>query len=69
MSLIIPDILKEDKDKLYLGVNRYTRSFVLTIYPSEIYLGWLDDLFNIGEISISILSETAYNRDVIRQLT
>lgn len=69
MSLIIPDTLKEEKDKLYLGANRYTRCFVLTIYPTEIYLGWLDDLFNIGEISISILSESAYNGDVIRQLT
>ena len=69
MSLMIPDALKEEKDKLYLGANRYTRNFVLTIYPNEIYLGWLDDLFNIGEISISVLSETAYSGDVIRQLT
>ena len=69
MSLMIPDTLKEEKDKLYLGANRYTRCFILTIYPTEIYLGWLDDLFNIGEISISILSESAYNGDVIRQLT
>ena len=69
MSLMIPDALKEEKDKLYLGANRYTRNFILTIYPSEIYLGWLDDLFNIGEISLSILSESAYSGDVIRQLT
>ena len=26
MSLIIPDALKEEKDKLYLGANRYTRN-------------------------------------------
>lgn len=69
MSLIIPDALEESVDKLYFGANRYTRSFVLTVYPTEIYLGWLDDLFNIGEISISILSESAYNGEVIRQLT
>lgn len=69
MSLMIPDTLEESKDKLYLGANRYTRNFVLTVYPNEIYLGWLDDLFNIGEISISVLSESAYSGEVIRQLT
>lgn len=69
MSLIIPETIEEKKDKLYLGTNRYTRNFVLTVYPSEIYLGWLDELFNIGEISISVLSESAYSGDVIRQLT
>lgn len=69
MSFLIPDGLQEYKDKLYLGSRRYTRNFILTTYPSEIYLGWIDDLFNIGEISISILSESAYNGDVIRQLT
>lgn len=69
MSFLVPDGLQEHRDKLYLGARRYTRSFILTTYPSEIYLGWIDDLFNIGEISISVLSESAYNGDVIRQLT
>lgn len=69
MSMIIPEVLEEKKDKIYLGANRYTRNFVLTVYPSEIYLGWLDDLFNIGEISISVLSESAYTGEVIKSLT
>lgn len=69
MNLMMPDALEESRDKLYLGPNRYTRNFVLTIYPTEIYLGWLDDLFNIGEISVSVLSESAYSGEVIRQLS
>ncbi|MCI8308807.1 MAG: hypothetical protein HFJ45_01015 [Clostridia bacterium] len=69
ISLIIPDTLEEKKDKIYLGANRYTRNFIVTVYPNEIFLGWLDDLFSIGNINISILSETAYNGDIIRELT
>ena len=37
ISLIIPDTLEEKKDKIYLGANRYTRNFIVTVYPNEIF--------------------------------
>ena len=43
MNLMMPDALEESRDKLYLGPNRYTRNFVLTIYPTEIYVKKMDD--------------------------
>lgn len=70
MTLIIPDAVQETKDYIYLGDSRYSRNFILTVYPNKIYLGWLDDIFNkMGDINISILNECSDEDTVIRQLT
>lgn len=70
MTLIIPDAVQEKKDYIYLGDSRYSRNFILTVYPNKIYLGWLDDIFNkMGDINISILNECSDEDTVIRQLT
>lgn len=70
MTLIIPDAVQETKDYIYLGESRYSRNFILTVYPNKIYLGWLDDIFNkMGDINISILNECSDEDTVIRQLT
>lgn len=70
MSLIIPDAVEEKKDYMYLGEKRYSRSFILTVYPNKVYLGWLDDIFNkMGDINISIINESPNEDTVIRQLT
>ncbi|MBP3595795.1 MAG: hypothetical protein J6J60_00115 [Clostridia bacterium] len=69
MGLITSDAVKENVDTVYFGPGRYIRNFVLTVFPNEIYIGWLDDLFHTGQVSLSVLSESAYNGDVIRQLT
>ena len=52
-----------------LGYNKYSRSFVMTVYPEQTWVGWLDDLFNIGNINISIKIEPTSNGNVINQLT
>lgn len=70
MSLIIPDAVEEKRDYIYLGEKSYSRSFVLTVYPNKIYLGWLDDIFNkMGDINISVINESPNEDTVIRQLT
>lgn len=70
MTLIIPDAVQETRDYIYLGDSRYSRNFILTVYPNKIYLGWLDDIFNkMGDINISILNECSDEDIVIRQLT
>lgn len=69
MDLLMPDTLQEKKDYLVLGYNKYSRIFVMTIYPEQTWISWLDDLFNIGNINISVKIEPSANGTVINQLT
>ena len=54
MDLLLPDELQEKKDYLTLGYNKYSRIFVMTVYPEQTWVSWLDDLFSIGNINISV---------------
>ncbi len=38
MDILLPDILKENKDYVYLGYNKYSRHFVLTIFPEQTWI-------------------------------
>ena len=66
---ILPDILEEKSDYLYLGYNKYSRTFVITIYPEQTWLGWLEELIYLGNVTISAKIETSSNASVINQLT
>ena len=68
-DMLMPDILQEKKDYMCLGYNKYSRTFVITIYPENTWISWLDDLFNIGNINISVKVEPSNNGSVINQLT
>ncbi len=68
-DMIMPDILQEKRDYICLGYNKYSRIFVMTIYPEQTWISWLDDLFNIGNINISVKIEPSSNGNVINQLT
>ena len=68
-DLLIPDELQEKVDYLKLGYNKFTRIFVMTIYPEQTWVSWLDDLFAIGNINISVKIEPSINGSVINQLT
>ena len=41
----------------------------MTVYPEQTWVSWLDDLFNIGNINISVKIEPSSNGNVINQLT
>lgn len=69
MDLLLPDELQEKKDYLTLGYNKFSRIFVMTVYPEQTWVSWLDDLFNIGNINISVKIEPSSNGNVITQLT
>ena len=69
MDLLLPDTLQEKKDYLCLGYNKYSRVFVMTVYPEQTWVSWLDDLFSIGNINISVNIEPSSNGNVINQLT
>lgn len=68
-DLLLPDELQERKDYLTLGFNKYSRIFVMTVYPEQTWISWLDDLFSIGNINISVKVEPSSNGNVINQLT
>lgn len=68
-DLLLPDILLEKKDYLCLGYNKFSRTFVMTVYPEQTWISWLDDLFYIGNINISVKVEPSSNGNVINQLT
>jgi type IV secretory pathway VirB4 component len=68
-DILLPDTLQEKNDYLVLGYNKYSRIFVMTIYPEQTWVSWLDDLFYIGNINISVKIEPASSGNVINQLT
>lgn len=68
-DILLPDTLQEKSDYLILGYNKYSRTFVMTIYPEQTWIGWLDDLSYIGNINISVKIEPSNNNSVINQLT
>ena len=68
-DLLLPDELQEKADYLKLGYNKFSRIFVMTIYPDQTWVSWLDDLFTIGNINISVKVEPSVNGSVINQLT
>lgn len=68
-DILLPETLQERKDYLVLGYNKYTRIFAMTIYPEQTWVSWLDDLFHIGNINISVKIEPSSNGNVINQLT
>lgn len=47
IDLLVPDCIEEKRDYIVLGEDRYSRNFVISTYPSKIYLGWLDKIFNL----------------------
>lgn len=68
-DVLMPDVFREKKDYIQLGYNKYSRHFVLTIFPEQTWIGWLDDLMHIGDINISVKVEPTNNGVVINQLT
>jgi len=69
MDMIMPDVLQEKSNYLILGYNKYSRTFVMTVYPEQTWIGWFNDLFYIGNINISVKIEPTQNGTVINQLS
>lgn len=53
-DMIMPDGIEENKDYIYLGPENYVRILTVSAYPATIFLGWLDDVFSINDIGVSI---------------
>lgn len=69
LDLVYPDIFEEGKDFIYLGPKKYARIFIITGYPRNMHLGYLNDLFTLGDIDISTYIENIPDGEVISRLT
>lgn len=64
-----PSFDRSQEDSLKVG-NKYVRSFVMNGYPSNISVGWLDQLFNYdGDMDTAIYVEPADERTALDELT
>ncbi|MCQ2910661.1 MAG: ATP-binding protein [Clostridia bacterium] len=66
---VLPDVFENGKDYIYLGADKYARVCVISLYPNTMYLGFLNDLFEINDINISVFVDHIKNSDVIRIIT
>lgn len=69
----IKDIIAPDGIELYQTEfkqgHKYGRTLVLSTYCRKTYLGWLDEVLNLGDIDYSVHVEPVPDRMVIDQLT
>lgn len=68
-DLFCPDGLEENNDYLQTGPSRYARVYVLAVYPNQINIGWLDRIYSLGDIDLSVHVDPVPNRAVIHDLT
>lgn len=65
-QVIMPEALLEYNDYMYLGNGHYIRTLAMSLYPSDVYIGWLDELFDVADIDITIYN-TAVPNDLVRK--
>lgn len=69
----IKDIIAPDGIELYQTEfrqgHKYGRTLLLSTYCRKTYLGWLDEILNLGDIDYSVHVEPVPDRMVIDQLT
>ena len=68
-DLAAPDGVKITDSYVQVGPDRFVRAFYVTQVPSSVFVGWLDDLYNIGDVDVSIHLYPGNNREVIEELS
>jgi type IV secretory pathway VirB4 component len=68
-DLFAPAGLEELPDRLRTGGPGFARVYAATVYPREIYLGWLNGIFSVGDVDLAVYVEPVPDREVIRKLT
>lgn len=67
-EMIMPFYIQFNKHSMELN-RKLHRIFKITVYPTEVYLGWLEDVFLLGDVDISIHIAPVPDRSVILALT
>jgi len=68
-DLFIPDGLEESRDCLYLGPSRYCRVFTISKWPRDVHVGWLDEIFSVGNVDLAVYVRPVPDRKVVKDLT
>ena len=69
MDLVMPDVLHEEKEYVYLGPKRYARIYALSEMPRNMYIGYLNEFISLGNIEISTYVENIPDSMVLNTLT
>jgi conjugal transfer ATP-binding protein TraC len=67
-DLFVPDGLVENTDYLILG-SGLVRTYLIHTTPRMIRVGWIDEIFNAGDVDLSVYVKPASDRTVTRVLT
>lgn len=68
-ELAAPDGIKISQSYAEVGAGRFVRAFYISQVPSSVFVGWLDELYEIGDLDVSIHLYPGNNRDVIEELS
>lgn len=69
-DMIAPSCFDRGHENYIIAGNKYVRNFMLHGYPSVVYVGWLDALYNYnGDMDVSLHIEPADERQALEQLT
>lgn len=67
-DLFCPDAIIEGYNRLEIANERHLRIYALQVLPRRTWIGWLDDVFNIGDVDISTYVTPVPDKDVVRHV-
>ncbi|MTI82334.1 MAG: DUF87 domain-containing protein [Firmicutes bacterium] len=67
-DIIAPDGYRIHEDHIRIGGSRWVRSICITQIPNRVRIGWLDRLFSIGDVDVSIYLEKGKENEVLTAL-
>lgn len=67
-DLFCPDGIIEGYNKLQITNDRHVRVYAMHIFPRQVFIGWLDDIFNIGDVDVSTYISPVPEKDVVRNI-
>lgn len=67
-DLFCPDGIIENYSDLEITSDQFVRVFALYVYPRQIYVGWLDDVFNIGDVDLSVHISPVPDKEVVNKI-
>lgn len=68
-DLFVPDGLEEKFDSLVFNSSQCCRTYVAAVYPREVNIGWLDEIFALGDVNLSVHIWPVPDRKVVYKLT
>lgn len=68
VDLALPDVVIEEKHHLDLGPGHFCRTYVLDVYPHRVGMGWLDEVFSLGDVDLSVHVYPVSNHTAVREL-